>query len=155
MLDLVKKVVDHVFCQLHLTISHKSHLSKITVPTIHLVESTTRYDIWVRQIKEPMLSNLTRIVPQLSQRNLRKLFPGHLRLQRLFDLLDVFALRNINRPATISHCFEFWIGSRLCQLRVRAFQRVPTLFDVSLQRLQLSRGGLFRRIGEYECWEDQ
>src|SRR5215510_9466591 len=155
MLDLVKKVVDHVFCKRHLTISHKSHLSKITVPTIHLVESTTRYDIWVRQIKEPMLSNLTRIVPQLSQRNLRKLFPGHLRLQRLFDLLDVFALRNINRPATISHCLEFWIWSSLCKLRVRALQRMPTLFDISLQRLKLIRGGFLRRIGECQCREDQ
>src|SRR5215204_2900872 len=100
-----------------------------------------------------MLSNLTRIVRQLSKRNLRKLFRRHLRPQGLFDLLDVFAVRNINRPATISHCLEFWIWSGLCKLGVRALQRVPTLFDISLERLKLRRRGLFRRIEECECRE--
>src|SRR5215510_13014441 len=95
-----------------------------------------------------MLSNLARVVRQLSQRNLRKLFCWHLRPQGLFDLLDVFALRNINGPATISHCLEFWIGSGLCKLRVRTLQRMPTLFDISLQRLKLIGGGLVRRISE-------
>src|SRR5215510_778627 len=102
-----------------------------------------------------MLSNLARVVRQLSQRNLRKLYCRHLRPQGLFDLLDVFALRNIDRPATISHWLEFWIWSGLRKLRVRALQRMPTLFDVSLQRLKLIGGGLVRRIsGECQCWED-
>src|ERR1041385_4487717 len=92
-----------------------------------------------------MLANLARIVRQLSQHNLRKLFRRHLRPQGLFDLLDVFAARNINRPATISHWLEFWIWSGLRKLRVRALERMPTLFDISLQRLKLIRGGLVRR----------
>src|SRR5262249_27013475 len=110
-----------------------------------------------------MLSNLTRIVRQLSKRNLRKLFRWHLRPQGLFDLSDVLALRNINRPTTISHWLEFWIWSGLCKLRVRALQHMPTLLDISLHRLKLFRRGLVRRIsgecqhrqGQQNNWRDQ
>ena len=77
MLYLVKKIINHVLSQLDFVIPKKPDLSEVTVPSIHLVETSARHYVGVRQIKKPVLSYLLLVVRQLANLDLSEVCRRH------------------------------------------------------------------------------
>src|SRR5580700_6645130 len=59
MLELIKEILDHSFCQITATVAKQTADDEIAVPAIHLVELTARDHVGVLEIQQSVPLNLT------------------------------------------------------------------------------------------------
>ena len=132
-LDLKEKILHHPLRQLDAFVAQQSANDEVAVPPIHLVESSARHDVLVRQIQKPRGIDFVRI--DFAE------IVNHDRQMLGFDFAFRLKLLHRGRHVKIGRHVKH---RRRRQLRIndrfafveRARQRVPTLRDVLANRFE-------------------